>query len=197
MKITESSLVEQLKKKNTKALEFLIDNYSNLIYKVIYNVLNNYSQRGLIEECLNDVFLSIWNNADMFTGKPEKFVHWICAIGKYKAIDYQRKIMRNREIIDIDDCHISSNSTTEDKVLANENMEELFQCIDEMSDVNRKIFIMRYYLEKSIDEIAADLGVTRNVVDTRICRCKKLLKLRLQNIKKEENDNEQYIQIPE
>lgn len=196
MKITESNLVEQLKKKNTKALDFLIDNYSNLIYKVIYYVLNNYSQNGMIEECLNDVFLSIWNHSNMFTGKPEKFVHWICAIGKYKAIDYQRKIVKNKEIINIDDCNISSNLTTEDKILANENTEELLQYISEFGDMNRKIFIMRYYLGKSIDEIAMNLGVTRNVVDTRICRCKKLLKLKMQNIKKEENDNGQYIQVP-
>jgi RNA polymerase sigma-70 factor (ECF subfamily) len=70
VKITESNLVEQLKKKNTKALDFLIDNYSNLIYKVIYYVLNNYSQNVMIEECLNDVFLSIWNHSNMFGLTP-------------------------------------------------------------------------------------------------------------------------------
>lgn len=196
MKITELNLAEQLKKKNTKALDFLIDNYSNLIYKVIYNVLNNYSPNGAIEECLNDVFLSIWNHSNMFTGKPEKFVHWICAIGKYKAIDYQRKILKNKESINIDDYNISSNLTTEDKILANESAEEILQYISEFGEMNRQIFIMRYYLGKSIDEIAMKLGVTRNVVDTRICRCKKLLKLKLENINKGENYNGQYIQIP-
>ncbi|MDD3223888.1 MAG: sigma-70 family RNA polymerase sigma factor [Clostridium sp.] len=196
MKITELNLAEQLKKKNTKALDFLIDNYSNLIYKVIYNVLNNYSQNGAIEECLNDVFLSIWNHSNMFTGKPEKFVHWICAIGKYKAIDYQRKFLKNKESINIDDYNISSNLTTEDKILANESAEEILQYISEFSEMNRNIFIMRYYLGKSVDEIAMKLGVTRNVVDTRICRCKKLLKLKLENVNKEENCNGRYIQIP-
>lgn len=196
MKITEYNLVEELKKKNTRALDFLIDNYSNLIYKVIYNVLNNYGQRGLIEECLNDVFLSIWNNSNMFTGKPEKFIHWICAVGRYKAIDYQRKIVKNREIINIDDCNLSSCLTTEDKVLADESAEELLKYINEMSDMNRRIFIMRYYLGESIDKIAKNLGVTRNVVDTRICRCKKLLKSKLNHTSKGENQDGQYIQVP-
>lgn len=196
MEITEINLVEQLKKKNTKALDFLVDTYGNLLYKVIYSILNKYSRRGLIEECLNDVFLSIWNNSNMFTGKTEKFVHWICAVGKYKAIDYQRKIVKNKEIVDINDCVITSNLTTEDRVLANENSKELLKYINEMNDMNKKIFIMRYYLEKSIDEIAMSLGVSRNVVDVRISRGKKSLKLKLQNFKGDGSNNGQYIQIP-
>lgn len=47
MKITETNLVKQLKKKNSKDLDFLVNNYSNLLYKVIYNVLNSYGEKGL------------------------------------------------------------------------------------------------------------------------------------------------------
>lgn len=194
MKITETNLVEQLKNKNTKALDYLVDTYGNLLYKSIYNVLNNYSDKGLIEECLNDVLLSIWNNSSMFSGKSEKFVHWICVIAKYKAIDYQRKLMRNKETVDINDCAIVSGLTTEDKVLANENRKELIRYVNQMGGLDKRIFIMRFYLEESINEIAEKLGVSRNVVDTRLFRGKKLLKEKLNSVEKEENDNEKYIQ---
>lgn len=194
MKITETNLVEQLKNKNTKALDYLVDTYGNLLYKSIYNVLNNYGDKGLIEECLNDVLLSIWNNSSMFSGKSEKFVHWICVIAKYKAIDYQRKLMRNKETVDINDCAIVSGLTTEDKVLANENRKELIRYVNQMGGLDKRIFIMRFYLEESINEIAEKLGVSRNVVDTRLFRGKKLLKEKLNPVQKEENDNGKYIQ---
>lgn len=194
MKITETNLVEHLKRKNTKALDYLVDTYSNLLYKVIYNVLGNYGDRGFVEECLNDVLLSIWNNSSMFSGSPEKFVHWICVIAKYKAIDYQRKIAKSKETIDISDCVIISDLTTEDKILANENQKELIECINQMDDLDKRIFMMRFYLEESISDIAAKLKVSRNVVDTRLSRGKKLLKQKLQSLQKEENDNGKYIQ---
>lgn len=194
MKITETNLVEQLKNNNTKALDYLVDTYGNLLYKSIYNVLNNYGDKGLIEECLNDVLLSIWNNSNMFSGKPEKFVHWICVIAKYKAIDYQRKLMRNKETVDINDCAIASDLTTEDKVLANEDRKELIRYVNQMEGLDKRIFIMRFYLEESINEIAEKLGVSRNVVDTRLFRGKKLLKEKLNPVQKEEYDNGKYIQ---
>lgn len=194
MKITETNLVEQLKRKNTFALDYLVDTYSNLLYKVIYNVLINYGDKGLIEECLNDVLLSIWNNSSMFSGSPEKFVHWICVIAKYKAIDYQRKISKSKETVDINDCVIINELTTEDKILANENQMELIRYINQMEELDKRIFMMRFYLEENINDIAVKLGVSRNVVDTRLSRGKKLLKQKLQYIQKEENGDGKCIQ---
>lgn len=194
MKITESNLAKQLKRKNTNALDYLVDNYSNLLYKVIYNVLSSFNDKNAIEECLNDVLLNIWNNSKMFTGKPEKFVHWICVIAKYKAIDYQRKLSRSKDIVDIDKCIIISDLSTEDKVLAKENQDELLHHINQMDDINRKIFIMRFYLEESINGIATKLGLSRSAVDTRLSRGKTLLKQKLQSSQKEENINEKYLQ---
>ena len=194
MKITEANLPKQLQKKNIKALDFLVDNYSNLLYKVIFNVLGSYGDKGIIEECLNDVFLSIWDNANMFSGKPEKFVNWICVISKYKSIDYQRKLSKDKELVNIDSCNLPFDLTPEDMVLANECRDEILKYINEMNDIDKKIFLMRFYLKESISDIAHKLNISRNVVDTRLYRGKKSLKQKLESSKKEENINEGYIQ---
>lgn len=194
MRINETNLPEQLKRKNTRALDYLVDTYSNLLYKVIYNVLNRYGEKGLVEECLNDVLLSIWHNSGMFSGTPEKFVHWICVIAKYKAIDYQRRLAKDKVTADIDNYTITSDLSTEDKVLANESQKELLEYINQMDETDKKIFIMRFYLGENINEIAAKLGVSRNVIDTRISRGKKLLKEKFQSFKEENNDG-RYIQV--
>ncbi|MDV3428575.1 MAG: sigma-70 family RNA polymerase sigma factor [Bacillota bacterium] len=194
MKINETNLPEQLKHKNAKALDYLVNTYSNLLYKAIYNVLNSYGEKGLVEECLNDVLLSIWNNSGMFSGTPEKFVHWICVIAKYKAIDYQRRFAKDRITVDIDNYTITSDLSTEDKVLANEKRKELLECINQMDETDKKIFIMRFYLGENINEIASKLGVSRNVIDTRISRGKKLLREKFQSFEEENNDG-RYIQV--
>lgn len=194
LKINETNLPEQLKHKNAKALDYLVNTYSNLLYKVIYNILNSYGEKGLVEECLNDVLLSIWNNSGMFSGTPEKFVHWICVIAKYKAIDYQRRLAKDRITVDIDNYTITSDLSTEDKVLANEKRKELLECINQMDETDKRIFIMRFYLGENINEIASKLRVSRNVIDTRISRGKKLLKEKFQSFEEENNDG-RYIQV--
>lgn len=193
MQINENNLPKQLKKKNTKALDFLVDSYNNLLYKIIYNILNNYGDKNLIDECLNDVFLSIWNNADMFRGKPEKFVHWICTIAKYKAIDYQRKLHKSNEVIDINLCKISSDYTPEDILIANEGKNELLKYIDELDNITKNIFLRRFFLGESIVEIANNLNVSRGVIDTRLSRGRKLLKEKLINFNNGGDNNEEYI----
>jgi len=194
VKITDENLVSQIQIKNVKALDYLVDIYSNLLYKIIYNVLSVYGEKGLIEECLNDVLLLIWNNINMFSGNPKKFVNWICAIAKYKAIDCQRKLLKDKDTINIEDCIIISDSITEGKILSDETRSQLLEHINELEDMDRKIFIMRYFLDESINEIANKLEVSRNVIDTRLSRGRKTLKQKIQSMEREELENEQHIQ---
>jgi RNA polymerase sigma-70 factor (ECF subfamily) len=86
--------IAELKQKNQRAMDIVINKYSKLLYKVIYSVLGQYKDEGQIEECLSDVFLSIWNNSHKFLGDESRFKSWICVIAKYKAIDYSRKKLK-------------------------------------------------------------------------------------------------------
>ncbi|GFZ30545.1 hypothetical protein CSC2_10710 [Clostridium zeae] len=60
MDINEENILEQLKNKNHKALEYIIYTYSNLIFRVVINVLGE-SNREAASECINDILLIVWN----------------------------------------------------------------------------------------------------------------------------------------
>ncbi len=59
--------------KKEDALEFVVDTYLPLIKGITHKVLLPIQNDGLIEECINDIFLSIWNNANKFHGEPSDF----------------------------------------------------------------------------------------------------------------------------
>lgn len=187
MKIKESNFIKQIKRKNSKALDFIVDEYSNLIFKIVSNVLNSSFYSEHVEECVNDVFWAVWSNVDSFDEEKGEFKHWISAIAKYKAIDYKRKLFKTSTVESIQgyDYNLPSEESIERIVVEKENSEELLEAIDKMKDDDREIFIRRYFLHEEIENIANCFGVNRNSIDKRLSRGRKFLKEKLMTLKGE------------
>ncbi len=62
--------------------------------------------------------------------------------------------------------------------------------IKDLNGMDREIFIRRYLIQEDIVEIASYLGVNRSVVDNRLSRSRKILKEKLEILKKGECVNE-------
>ena len=84
MKIGEHNYIQQLQLQNEDALVYVIETYGGLLKAVIRKTLC--FMPGEREECLNDVFLSIWNHIDSFDESRSTFKNWAAAIAKYKSI---------------------------------------------------------------------------------------------------------------
>ncbi|GAK00160.1 sigma factor [Geomicrobium sp. JCM 19055] len=67
MEISDKNVVKQLKKKNEKALQYLIDTYGGLVKHIVYKYLYKYPQER--EECINDVFWVVWDKISAFDPK--------------------------------------------------------------------------------------------------------------------------------
>ncbi|AAO36313.1 DNA-directed RNA polymerase sigma-70 factor [Clostridium tetani] len=185
MKIDEESFIKKLKEKNTKALEFALDNYGNLAYKVVYSVLGAGFERHSIEECVNDVFMVVWNNIDSFREDKGSFKSWLIAISKYKAIDYRRKLARENNLEYLDEIITNEGNSTENIIIIEENRQEILSAINELKDIDKIIFTKRYLLEEDIEIIAKELGVNRTVIDNRLSRGRRSLKKKLTFLKEE------------
>ncbi|CUU48913.1 sigma-70 family RNA polymerase sigma factor [Clostridium beijerinckii] len=186
MKIGEQNLAEEIKNRNSAALEYAINNYGKLIYKIVYNILNSFGDKESIQECVSDVFTAVWYNIKTYDNEKASFKSWIIAISKYKAIDYRKKLMKNSNIENINDYNIAALNETEEYILAAENKDEIIKIIKELGIVDCEIFIRRYFLEESIENIARSLGLTRQAIDNRLWRGRKRLKEKMiSKVKKE------------
>jgi RNA polymerase sigma factor, sigma-70 family len=176
MGFKDEDVIEELRRKNSVAMEFTIEKYSNLLYKVVYSVLGSYRDDNYIEECLNDIFLSIWSNIDKFLGDEQKFKNWICAIARHKAIDYSRKKARLKVLDNIDDLNIVGNEYVEERLILNEFKGEILELLNNLSELDKNIFLKKYFFEMSVEEIANELGLTRGNVNTHLSRSRKALR---------------------
>ncbi|HDR7599856.1 TPA: sigma-70 family RNA polymerase sigma factor [Bacillus mycoides] len=181
MKSNEKNFIKRLQRQKEDALEFVVDTYLPLIKGITHKFLLPVQNDGLIEECVNDIFLSIWNNANKFHGEPNDFKKWIAAIAKFKAIDYYRKATRTVEIIS-DEFHISTEKSAEDELIVMEDREELLKLINQLEPLDQKVFIMKYLLGMKTEEIGDKLGLTRVAIDNRVYRGKKKLQQNATNI---------------
>lgn len=168
-------IIKYIKKKNQKGMEILIDQYNGLITSVIrYHLgsLINYE-----EECVSDTLLAIWDNVEGFDKDKNTFKNWICAIAKYKAIDYKRKYLNKIEISDLDEqkYYIDKN------LLKIEIQEELNETLKFLSEEDKEIF-RRYYLnDESVIEIANDKKLAISSVHSKLSRGKAKIRKSLLN----------------
>ncbi|MFJ7951425.1 sigma-70 family RNA polymerase sigma factor [Lysinibacillus sp. NPDC096418] len=176
MKSSSANFIMRLKKQKEDALEYIIDAYMPLVKTIATKILHN-MKRPDIDECINDVFLTVWQNAHQFQGDTQDFKKWIGMITKYNAIDRYRQAEKQiaREQSDAPLEQKASSLKTDLSVLQREQKNELLLAISQLEEIDRDIFMMKYYLELSNSEIADALGLTKAAVDNRLYRGKKIL----------------------
>lgn len=176
MKSSSTNFISRLKKQKEDALEYIIDAYMPLVKTIATKILHN-MKRPDVDECINDVFLSVWQNAHQFQGDTQDFKKWIGMITKYKAIDRYRQAERQiaYEQSDAPLEQKASALLTDLSVLKQEEKNELLFEISKLKEIDLDIFVMKYYLELSNSEIADNLGLSKAAVDNRLYRGKKIL----------------------
>lgn len=163
-------IIKYIKKRKEIGIELLIDNYRGIITSVVrkhLGVLINYE-----EECIDDVFLSIWDNIKSFNSKKNNFKNWICAISKYKAIDYKRKYLSKVETVDIDDeiYYIDK------ELLKSEMEEEINNILRHLNESDRQLFINHYLNGDSLEELAIKNNTKISNLYNRLSRGRKRIR---------------------
>ncbi|SET22255.1 RNA polymerase sigma-70 factor, ECF subfamily [Oceanobacillus limi] len=181
MKSNDKNFVKRLQKEKEDALEYIVNQYLPLVKGISFKILGPIQNEGLLEECINDIFLSIWNNAKKFKGDTSNFKYWVATIARFKAIDYYRRAIKNNEV-EADFLEFQADFSVEEKIIQAENKEEILALINRTLDpVDQKIIVMRYFLDMGSEEISEKLNLTKSAVDSRIFRGRKKLNKQAKN----------------
>lgn len=187
MEINTDNLIDELINKNPKTLEYIIEEYSKVVYTFVYRIIGNTGSKEDIEECVSDVFVEVWNNVNDFDSTRGSFKTWILIKAKYKALDYRRKL---KKIIDFNEYNkdidkIKSIENIEDIIVNKEKCEVVLQALNELNEKDKEIFIRRYFLYEKIENMTKKLNLSRKAIDNRLYRGRKKLKESLKEYSKE------------
>ena len=185
MKIHEGNFIPCLKRKDEKALDYVIDTYGWLIKSIVNKHLFHLKQ--FQEECINDVLLAVWYHIDSFKEEKSSFKNWLSAVSKYKCINYKRKYLKLMDTQSIEDVDIESSTYVEKEIMKNDLSTDLESLLGNLKKEDRDLFIKRYVEEKDIDILSKEMSVKTSAIYNRLSRGRNKLRgilgNRLNNIK--------------
>ena len=157
--------------------EFLdiLSNYQGILHKVSLIYFRNQADR---EDNFQEITYQLWKSYPSLQNK-DSIGSWIYAVSINTSIS---RLKKNSKIEYRDNLpDLADSIDTIEKISETENIQILLQAIYNLSVINKTLMLL-YLEEKSYDEIAEILGMTKSNVGTRINRAKEILKQNLKHL---------------
>ena len=160
----------------TLLIENIVNDFSNYIYTIIRNSNLNISDED-IEELVSDVIFIIWKNQDKLNIN-KKIAPYIAGITK----NLLKKKYRDTKIYDnLEDYenNLVEDSDIEQQFIENERIKSIMKHLDKLKKEDKSIFILYYFKENNINDIAKALNMSESKVKSKLFRTRKKLKKHL------------------
>lgn len=174
MRITKDNFIGQLRKRNEKALEFVLEEYGGLLMSIIRKHL--FCLPGLQEECMNDVLLKIWRYIGQFDESKSSFKNWAAGIARYQSIDYLRKYMREMEEYSLDEVEEGREDANLLALVEKEISDEVEQMLSCLGEEDRELFLKLFYEDKNVEQVSRETGMKRETIYNRVSRGKRRIR---------------------
>jgi RNA polymerase sigma-70 factor (ECF subfamily) len=165
-----------------QAQRALFDEYFSYVYTIVFSKLKGCASREDIEECVGDVFASIYIYYNENKAPDGEITAFVGTVARRKAIDVFRKLTRNTiHTVSVDDEEVSTLESPDNTIEKIENKEMrsvLLSCIEQLGEPDSTIIIQKYFFMRSSKEIAETVSMTPDAVRMRSKRA--LEKLRKQ-----------------
>ena len=177
-KITDDNYIEFLRRKDERALEYVIARYGGFLRAILRNRLALIPD--MIDECFDDVLLKVWEHADDYDESRCEFKSWLAAIARYRGIDYLRRAKREAEVMagtSIDDMVTEPGACDHRIVQIEEAIEsEAESMLSCLPPKDREIFRRMYIDGDSIEDVSRELNMPKAQIYNHTSRSKKRLR---------------------
>ncbi len=164
--VSDEALIKAAQSGDREAAVWLYRRHVDRTHRICYRIVLDASQ---VQDCVQEVWLKIFRNLDRF--RPENsFVAWLNTITANTAIDYYRKLTRQKNLSDIKEIYVQTSSPKtqqHDEALIQQHIRE---ALEDISVNQRTAFVLRYFEDMPTAEIARTLGCAEGTVRVHISR---------------------------
>jgi RNA polymerase sigma-70 factor, ECF subfamily len=151
----ERLLVEAAQKNPAKFAELYELNFERVYAFIVRRV----GDRDTAEDLTSDVFHKALANLKGFEWRGTPFAAWLCRIALNAIVDRAKRM--SREVPQLDD---PPDPGAEPDLTATEHHAQLFRLVDQLPREQRRVIFDRFVEQKSIREIAEQLGKTEGAI---------------------------------
>lgn len=175
---SDRELVAEVLRKDRKATAEFVERHADGVYSYVRRRLIPHVE--LVEDLVQEVFLSAWENLDKFRGDAP-LRNWLLGIARHKVEDHYRQRLREVQLPEEDEVPQSEPTTFHDadellaKGQASRRTWGILASLPEMYGV---ILLWRYWEERSLREIAEHTGRTEKAIERLLARARYQFKKR-------------------
>ncbi len=169
----DQKIISLLFSRDEAALNLFEKQYKSLCLGLAYDITRD---ELTAEECLNDLYLRLWNSIP--PERPKSLKSYACKIIRNLALnrlEAQNRQKRNAVITELDECLTEETPDIE--------MGEIARLIDRFLEglprLDALIFVRRYFYSDSVKGIAEKTGIKENKVSKILSKTRKELKIYL------------------
>ena len=184
--VTDEGLVKSVLRGDENAFSQLYERYRRPIYSAAYRIIQNSEDA---QDATQEIAFKLYRSLSQWNVQKSKLSSWIYKIAANHSIDWYR--MRSRRLesqlpenssdrlspLDSPDCFARSPFNA---IKNKEEVDAVLKCAGTLPDLQRKIFIHRYFHERRLEEIAriesCNLGTVKSALHRATYTVRRLLR---------------------
>jgi RNA polymerase sigma-70 factor (ECF subfamily) len=168
---SDERLIARVRDGDRLALQALYARHSVPIYRFVLRLMRD---ETAAEDVVSEVFIDLWRNPSGFEGRSTVST-WLMAIARNKAWTLRRK-KKEGEVADETLEAIEDESDDPEVTAQKKSKSELLRsCLERLSPEHREVMDLVYYHDKTVEEVAAIVGIPEGTVKTRMFHARKKL----------------------
>lgn len=171
------------RKLETQFEAYYAENYEKVLRYFIHKINN----REEAEDLTQETFAYCYKNFETFDSEKSAFTTWLYLVANCRLKNFyrDRKVFADFDALEgilPDDCI----SDVDQAIYMESVRREIANALQQLPEKNRKLVIMKYFLQKNHSEIAAELGISEANSRVLLTRSIKKLSDLLKGLKEQE-----------
>ncbi len=159
--IDEESLIGLSQRGDTEAFASLYDHYAEPIYRYVYFRVADYH---LAEDITSQIFIKMWQKLPSYRIGEASISAWLYRIAHNAVVDHYRTRKTAISLEDLQSGEVGREDETEENLEQHMQMEQLRKALQELTQGQREVLILRFIEGLSVREIARQLGKRQGAV---------------------------------
>jgi RNA polymerase sigma-70 factor (ECF subfamily) len=174
--LSDEDLVDSTLGGDEHAFSQLYSRYRQAVYSTAYRIIQNAEEA---QDATQEIFIKLYRSLPVWTSEKAKFSTWLFRLAANHAIDCWRSRRRRSE------TQVSGERSEEEwnqyslgeairspyhEAEGREQVDEVRRCVDYLPELQKKVFVLRYFHELKLEEIAEIEHCSLGTVKTSVFR---------------------------